>query len=151
MIAISSASSKTAYGTAFLLQGKGPELVGLTSPANVEFTESLGCYDRVIAYDRIAGLNSDTPTVYLDVAGSGELRDNLRAHLGDLLVRDVVVGVTHQESGAWRGARPADPVLLRPRPDAQAHRRLGPGRARPELRRRVAHGSCRRSRVGSTW
>jgi hypothetical protein len=99
VIAMSSASSKTAYGTAFLLQGKGPELVGLTSRGNVEFTESLGCYDRVVAYDEVSALNSDTPTVYLDVAGSGELRDNLRAHLGDLLVRDVVVGVTHQESG----------------------------------------------------
>ena len=32
VIAMSSASSKTAYGAAFLLRGKGPELVGLTSP-----------------------------------------------------------------------------------------------------------------------
>ena len=56
VLAMSSASSKTAYGAAFLLQGKGPEVVGLTSPGNVEFTESLGCYDRVVAYDAVSEL-----------------------------------------------------------------------------------------------
>ena len=99
VIAMSSASSKTAYGAAFLLQGKGPEVVGLTSPGNVEFTESLGCYDRVVAYDAVTDLDAVTPTAYLDMAGSAEIRDRLRAHLGDQLVHDAVVGVTHQEQG----------------------------------------------------
>ncbi len=48
----SSASSKTAYGTAFLLRANGVELVGLTSPGNVDFTESLDCYDRVLPTTR---------------------------------------------------------------------------------------------------
>jgi len=100
VIAMSSASSKTAYSAAFLLQGKGPEVVGLTSPANVEFTESLGCYDRVVAYDAVSELRADAPTAYLDLAGSAELRAAIRAHLGDRLVHDAVVGVTHQERGA---------------------------------------------------
>ena len=60
VLAMSSASSKTAYSTAFLLQGKGPELVGLTSPGNVEFTESLGCYDRVRGVRR--GVGAAMPT-----------------------------------------------------------------------------------------
>jgi hypothetical protein len=100
VVVISSASSKTAYGAAFLLHGQGPELVGLTSPGNVEFTESLGCYDRVFPYDAVADLSTDAPTAYLDVAGSADLRASLRAHLGDRLVHDAVVGVTHQERGA---------------------------------------------------
>jgi hypothetical protein len=50
VLALSSASSKTAYGAAFLLAGTGRQLVGLTSPGNVSFTESLGCYDRVLTY-----------------------------------------------------------------------------------------------------
>jgi hypothetical protein len=99
VLALSSASSKTAYGAAFLLQGKGPEVVGLTSPGNVEFTESLGCYDRVVAYDALTDLDAATPTAYLDMAGSAEIRNGLRAHLGDQLVHDAVVGVTHQEQG----------------------------------------------------
>jgi hypothetical protein len=40
---LSSASSKTAYGTAFqLAQRDGIEVVGLTSPGNVAFCESPG-------------------------------------------------------------------------------------------------------------
>ena len=105
VIAMSSASSKTAYGAAALLQGQGPELVGLTSPGNVAFTESLGCYDRVLSYDAVSALRADIPTAYLDLAGSAELRASLRAHLGDQLVHDAVVGVTHQERGA-AGAQP---------------------------------------------
>jgi len=108
VLALSSASSKTAYSAAFLLQGKGPEVVGLTSPGNVEFTRTLGCYDRVVAYDAVTELRAETPTAYLDLAGSAELRANLYAHLGDRLVRDTVVGVTHQEraaAGAQRDAR----------------------------------------------
>jgi Protein of unknown function (DUF2855) len=108
VIAMSSASSKTAYSAAFLLHGQGPELVGLTSPGNVEFTESLGCYDRVMAYDAITELSTETPTAYLDLAGSADLRDRLRSHLGDQLVHDAVVGVTHQEraaAGAQRDPR----------------------------------------------
>jgi hypothetical protein len=45
----SSASSKTAYGTAFLLSASGVPVIGLTSAANVAFTEQLGCYERVLA------------------------------------------------------------------------------------------------------
>ncbi len=52
---LSSASSKTAYGTAFCLaQRRGtpgtPAVVGLTSAGNLDFTRSLGCYDDVCAY-----------------------------------------------------------------------------------------------------
>src|SRR4051794_18327820 len=63
---ISSASSKTAYGTAFLLDGI--HRIGLTSEGNRAFTESLGCYDEVRTYDEVEDLPQD-PAVYLDVAG----------------------------------------------------------------------------------
>ena len=49
---ISSASSKTSYGTAFLLDDI--HRVGLTSDGNRAFTESLGCYDEVLTYDEVA-------------------------------------------------------------------------------------------------
>ena len=109
VLVLSSASSKTAYGAAFLLKGTGPELVGLTSPGNVAFTESLGCYDRVVAYDDTAVLSSEQPTAYLDLAGSADLRRTLHEHLGAALVHDSVIGVTHQDStpaGTLSGARP---------------------------------------------
>ncbi len=110
VLVMSSASSKTAYGAAFLLAGTGVELVGLTSPGNVEFTTSLGCYDRVLSYDDVDALGADVPTAYVDCAGSTPLRQRLHAHLGDALVLDLVVGVTHQDSspaGTLAGARPS--------------------------------------------
>ncbi|MGP4001785.1 DUF2855 family protein [Streptomyces sp. 8N706] len=96
---LSSASSKTAYGAAFLLQGQGCEVVGLTSRRNVAFTESLGCYDRVLAYEDAARLSPAKPTLYADFAGDEALTAALRAHLGDALVHHVVVGVTNQQPG----------------------------------------------------
>jgi Protein of unknown function (DUF2855) len=97
VLVLSSASSKTAYGTAFLLRGTGPRVAGLTSAANVAFTESLGCYDRVLPYERMHELDAAVPTAYLDLAGNGRLRTELRRHLGERLVHEAIVGVTHQE------------------------------------------------------
>jgi hypothetical protein len=94
-VVLSSASSKTAYAAAFELRGRGPDVVGLTSPRSVAFTESLGCYDRVVSYDDVADLDM-VPTAYLDLSGAPGTRDALRRHLGDRLVRDVAVGLTNQ-------------------------------------------------------
>lgn len=72
---LSSASSKTAYGTAFqLAQRPDIEVVGLTSPGNVAFCESLGCYSRVLTYDQLDQIAADTPCAYVDFAGNGSLR-----------------------------------------------------------------------------
>jgi Protein of unknown function (DUF2855) len=97
-ILLSSASSKTAYGAAHELHRQGREVVGLTSPRNVGFTESLGCYDAVVPYDAVGGLSADIPTLYADLAGDPALTERLRARLGSALVHEVVVGVTHQEA-----------------------------------------------------
>src|SRR5688500_15413397 len=99
-IVLSSASSKTAYGAAFELHRNGRRVVGLTSPRNVAFTESLGCYDQVLPYDAVPQLDPAVPTLYADLAGDRQLTDALRARLGDALVHEVVVGVTHQEPSA---------------------------------------------------
>ena len=93
---VSSASSKTAYAAAFELYGKDARLVGLTSPGNVEFTRSLGCYDEVLSYDQLTTLDPATPTAYLDLAGRPEIRTALREHFGTALVQDIAVGLTNQ-------------------------------------------------------
>ncbi|GAA1040996.1 DUF2855 family protein [Virgisporangium ochraceum] len=94
-LVLSSASSKTAYAAAYELRGRGPELVGLTSPGNVAFTESLGCYDRVVSYAEAHTIDV-VPTVYLDLSGAPAVRATLRQHLGDRLTRDIAVGLTNQ-------------------------------------------------------
>jgi hypothetical protein len=97
-LVLSSASSKTAYSAAFLLQGAGPQVVGLTSAANVAFTQALGCYDRVLSYGAVTALDPGVPTAYLDLAGNADLGTAVRAHLGTALVHEAIVGVTHQQA-----------------------------------------------------
>lgn len=51
VLVVSSASSKTGLGVARQAANReGLRVVGLTSPANVSFTEGLGVYTEVIAY-----------------------------------------------------------------------------------------------------
>lgn len=92
-IVVSSASSKTAYGTAFCLAGKHDvELVALTSRGNRDFVERLGCYGRTITYDEVASLSRDLPTLYLDFSGDEALRARIHHHFGDALVYDCFAG-----------------------------------------------------------
>jgi Protein of unknown function (DUF2855) len=115
VLALSSASSKTAYGTAFLLRGKAPQVVGLTSAGNVRFVESLGCYDRVLPYEAIDQLSPAVPTAYLDFAGSTDVLARIRRHLDTHLVYEAVVGVTSQERpGAQALSGPRTTVFFAP-------------------------------------
>lgn len=99
-VLLSSASSKTAYGTAFCLscrRGKpgAPRVIGLTSPGNLDFTRGLGCYDEVLAYDAIGTLDAARPSVYVDFSGSATTRAAVHGHFGDALRYSCAVGVTH--------------------------------------------------------
>ena len=94
-LVFSSASSKTAYAAANELHGRGRRLVGLTSPGNVAFTRSLGCYDEVVPYPAVDTLDVE-PAVYLDLSGDPRIRAALRTRLGDRLRRDIAVGLTTQ-------------------------------------------------------
>lgn len=101
-LVMSSASSKTAYGTSFLLRlrDRRPQLIGLTSSGNVGFTQKLGCYDEVLTYEDVTNLATGRPTLYADFAGSVPLRETLHAHLGDALVHDAIVGTTHRKQAS---------------------------------------------------
>ncbi|HWC13482.1 MAG TPA: DUF2855 family protein [Actinomycetota bacterium] len=98
-IVTSSASSKTAYATAFCIARREPRprLIALTSPRNVAFTRTLP-YDNVVTYDDLESIPAGTPTLYLDLAGNHGVRARVHSHLGESLVYDCLVGVTHQES-----------------------------------------------------
>ena len=113
-VILSSASSKTAYGTAFCLaQRGGVKVIGLTSPANVAFTQGLGCYDDVLAYDAVAGLAADIPTVYVDFSGSVGLRADIHRNFGDHLAYSCAVGGTHwEELGSGKGLPGPKPTLF---------------------------------------
>jgi hypothetical protein len=109
---LSSASSKTAIGAAFLLvEREGVDTVGLTSPANVEFVRSLGCYTTVLAYDEVATLPV-TDSCYIDVAGRGDVTHAVHTRLGGHLRYSMVVGDTH-----WDETSSGEGALAGPRPE----------------------------------
>jgi len=102
-----SASSKTAFGTAELLSKRdGVTVVGLTSPGNVEFCESLGTYDAVFTYDQIDQLEADTPSVLIDFAGNRPVIVGVHSRLGDSLKHSAIIGGTHWDVEA--GAEPLE-------------------------------------------
>lgn len=92
---LSSASSKTAYGTAFqLAQRPGIEVIGLTSPANLAFCESLGCYSRVLTYDQLEKIALERACIYIDFAGNAKLRHAIHNRFVNLKY-SCAIGGTH--------------------------------------------------------
>ncbi|MES2993920.1 MAG: DUF2855 family protein [Pseudomonadota bacterium] len=118
-VILSSASSKTAYGTAFCLAQRAAggqaaaRVIGLTSPGNLAFTRGLGCYDEVRTYDEVEALAADVPTVYVDFSGSVGLRRSVHTHFGDALTYSCSVGGTHwDELGSGKGLPGPRPTLF---------------------------------------
>ncbi|WP_248743481.1 MULTISPECIES: DUF2855 family protein [unclassified Pseudomonas] len=92
-VVFSSASSKTAYGTAVCLADH-PQLerVALTSAGNQAFVENLGCYERTLSYTELPGLANDRPTLYVDFSGDLGLRDQVHRHFAGQLVYSCFAG-----------------------------------------------------------
>jgi Protein of unknown function (DUF2855) len=136
-IVISSASSKTAIGTAFLLaQREGVELVGLTSASNAGLVEGLGVYGSTVTYDAIESLERG-PATFVDVAGDANVRAAVHTHYGDELLHSMIVGGTHwEERAAAEGELPGPPPTLFFAPDRLAKRSEDWGRA--ELQKRAS-------------
>ena len=111
-VVVSSASSKTAIGTAFQLSRReGVEVVGLTSAGNAGFVEGLGIHDRVVTYDN-AGSLPPVDAVYVDIAGDAGVRRAVHGRYGDRLAYSMIVGATHWDqppppSEPLRGPVPA--------------------------------------------
>jgi hypothetical protein len=92
---LSSASSKTALSTAFMLsQRDGVEVVGLTSAPRAEFVRGVGVYDHVVTYDELDAAPRGR-AVYVDISGDAELRGAVHRLLGDELAYDCAVGASH--------------------------------------------------------
>ena len=92
-IVISSASSKTAFGSAFCIQGNtDAQIIGLTSDRNRTFVERLDCYPSVATYDELSSINADSPTLYIDFSGDSHLRERIHRHFGNYLVHDCYAG-----------------------------------------------------------
>jgi hypothetical protein len=110
---LSSASSKTAVGTAARLALRPEvEVVGLTSAGNVGFCESLGLYSRVLRYDQLDTLAPDTPCVYVDFAGNGGLRKAIHQRFGQLAYSCSIGGTHVDQLAGGRDLPGPRPVLF---------------------------------------
>ncbi|MES2973234.1 MAG: DUF2855 family protein [Pseudomonadota bacterium] len=110
---LSSASSKTAYGTAAeLIKRPGIEVVGLTSAGNKAFCESLGCYSRVLAYDELDQVAADAACVYVDFAGNAALRKQVHSRFANLKYSCSIGGTHVTELGGGKDLAGPKPVLF---------------------------------------
>jgi hypothetical protein len=92
-LVFSSASSKTAYGTAICLGNHpGLERVALTSASNKAFVETLDCYERTVSYAELERLGHDRPTLYVDFSGDLDLRDRVHQHFAERLIYSCFAG-----------------------------------------------------------
>jgi hypothetical protein len=134
-VVLSSASSKTASGLAYLLsRDRAAQVIGLTSARSADFTRGLGVYDHVISYDELEQL-PDEVAVYVDMAGNSELRGAVHSHFGDQLRHSAVIGATHHDSmGAVPGELPGPRPTFFFAPDRVSKRRSDWGAAGLEQR-----------------
>ena len=99
-VVLTSASSKTALGLAYLLKANGrATVVGLTSARNVGFVEDTDAYDRVVPYGDVPGALGDSTAVLVDFAGDADIVGAVHRHFGERLRRSVAVGFTHRAAG----------------------------------------------------
>lgn len=124
-VVLSSASSKTALGLAWMLKRRqGVEVVGLSSPANIAVIVDTGCYDRLMPYAEAEALGADgAMTVYVDFAGDATLTYRLHAALGGDLVASIRVGSTHRGAPSYAAPPPGATPSFFFAPD-HAHERI---------------------------
>jgi hypothetical protein len=101
-IVVGSASSKTGLGlTAFLAKhaGKPFNVVGLTGKGNADFVGELGFCDQILSYGDVETLDQ-VATVYVDMAGNGDVKRRLHARLEGNLNHSSAVGISHWDQFA---------------------------------------------------
>jgi hypothetical protein len=104
-------------------------VTGLTSKPNTSFVERTKYYDRVVAYDAIAQSQHDKAAVFVDMAGSGEVRLAVHKHWANDLKYSCAVGATHWDHLGQTGDLPGPKPQLFFAPDRVKKRNQdwGPG------------------------
>ena len=124
-VVLSSASSKTAIGLAYLLKQRGAaRVVGLTSPRNVGFVRGLGYYDQIVTYADLPATEIERPAVFVDFAGDAGVLRAVHESFGQDLAFSLLVGGTHWEAERGGGDLPGPKPVFFFAPDRIAKRRV---------------------------
>lgn len=153
-IVVASASSKTAYGTAYCLHGQAAvKLIALTSARNRDFVDGLGCYDEVKSYEEVAQINAGAPTLYLDFSGDDQLRATVHHHFGASLVYDCYAGSAQSTQFLQKAALPGPEPKLYFAPIQIKKRNIDWGHEEVNRRYNAAQQAFidRISRPGAQW
>ncbi len=102
-VVLSSASSKTAMGLAWLLRRRGVAVVGLTSADKVSSLGTLGLYDVLASYAELTFPHIEGPVAFVDFAGDPGVVAMVHRRLADELSRSVFVGATHSGTASNHG------------------------------------------------
>lgn len=114
---LSSASSKTAMGLAWLLRRRGVDVVGLTSANRITRLAQHGLYDRLTTYDEFGDQGLDGPVAFVDFAGNPKVVEAVHRQLAGRLARSVAVGFTHWEAPSVDRDLPGPPPTMFFAPD----------------------------------
>jgi hypothetical protein len=102
-VLITSASSKTSIALAHCLRANSTMRVnGLTSDANIDFVTSIGEYHDIAAYSDISAMDTEVPTVLMDMAGNPEIVAGIHTHFGESLKYSCSIGATHWDQTSHR-------------------------------------------------
>ncbi len=117
MVLLTSASSKTALATAFLLRALRPagcEIIALTSAKHREFVRDRGCFDRVLEYPEVESLDPNQSAIAVDFSGNLALMARIHKHCQGLQ-HSLRIGVTHWHEAAGTGGEKT--ASLGPKPE----------------------------------
>ena len=137
-ILLSSASSKTSFSLAFLLnRNRDRHVTGLTSLGNKAFVESIGLYDEVVTYDTVETMTTSSKIAYIDMAGNRTVLGKVHHHFGDNVTCSCGVGITHwdsrnsAETSSLPGAKPT--MFFAPTQIQKRHQEWGPEKLQEEM------------------
>jgi len=105
IVLLTSASSKTALATAFLLrmrQSTDCEIVALTSEKHINFVRARGCFDRVLEYRDVENLSPDRAVLAVDFSGNLALMARIHEQCRGL-EHSLRIGVTHWHQAGEMG------------------------------------------------
>lgn len=107
-VILTSASSKTAMGIAYMLkvnqEKDNKKVIGITSERNIRFVKQTGFYDEVIGYDSVIENLNIKPSVLVDLLGSGQVLNIIESFLDGQLKYISLIGLTDWEAGMGKAS-----------------------------------------------